>query len=297
MIWSDPWIDVATTSPTEGTGVSPFCTTLPPPRPTLPPDLRFQCDMESVISDTDLLEWRQLVGTRWDVPTLRQRLASAWIARLWLTDGKLVATCVLRRGSAAAMWILETLVAQPKGRGYATALVRSVMTWIYETGQRGPFVLAYTWELSVAQLVVAWWCGWLKSAASYENGWIWTASAGECKFCEKTNTDHPVGPAMPMVFRDERSEVIVSDSGRGDGIGYVLACRGDFVDWAAIVRQGGWRALWWRGASAPARTAVTGVGTWQQTGEVVVVGLLNYDGRGSIPTRWITTEIAPESAR
>lgn len=296
MIWSDPWIDVATTPPAEGTGVNPFCTTLPPPRPRLPPDLRFQCALASAMSDTDLLEWRELVGTRWSVEALRQRLAGAWIARLWMTEeiaNILIATCVLRRGPVPAMWILETLIAQPKGRGYATALVRSAMTWIWSEGQRGPFVLAYTWELTVAQLAVAWWRGRLKSAAAYESGWIWTAEG--CQFCEtNTRRDHPVGPAMPLIFRSADSEAIVSDSGFGDGLGYVLACRGE-IDWASVARQGRWRALWWRGATAPPRNYVTGVGTWQYTGEVIVVGMLNYDGRGGIPTRWVTTEVAPAS--
>lgn len=296
MIWSDPWIDVATTPPTEGEGVRPFCTTLPPPKPTLPPDLRFRCEPAAVMTDTDLSVWRERVGTCWDVSALRQRLESAWIARLWVTKGTadtLVATCVLRRGPATAMWILETLVAQPKGKGYATALVRSAMTWIYETGQRGPFVLAYTWELSVAQLAVACWRGWLKSAAVYESGWILGVEG--CQFCGTNTAHYPVGPIMPVVFRSAGAEVIVSDSGLGDGLGYVLACRGE-VDWAAVARQGGWRALWWRGKTSPSgasRHTIASSGIWQRTGEVIVVGLLNYDGCGAIPTRWITTEIAP----
>jgi hypothetical protein len=58
------------------------------------------------------------------------------------------------------------------------------------------------------------------------------------------------------------------------------------VDWASVVRIGGWRALWYRGSTAPSAG-------WSWTGEFVVVGLLNYDGRTKIPTRWITSEIAP----
>jgi hypothetical protein len=302
MIWSDPWIDVATTPPPEGTGVSPFCTTLPPPRPTLPPELRFRCEPAAAITDTALSDWRTLVGTQWPVTALRQRLADAWVAEL-RTDGNLVATCVLRRGSAAAVWILETLVARPTRRGYATALVRSAITWIWETGQRGPFVLAYTWELSVAQLAVAWWRGWLKSAAAYESGWIWVPQEG-CSFCG-SNTDrnaYPVGPAMPLIFRSAEGEAILSDSGLGDGLGYVLACRGA-VDWTAVIRRGGWRALWWRGTSPPSLHCTSNMeassraaNAWQRTGEVIVVGLLNYDGRSpGIPTRWVTAEVAPAS--
>jgi hypothetical protein len=276
MIWNDPWIDVATTPPEEG--VAPFNTTLPPPRPLLPPDLRFDCCLSSNMTNTEITTWRNLVGTRWPLSGLRHRLEGAWIARIHVAD-RLVSTCVLRR-SEAPTWILETLVAKPTGHGYATALVRSVMTWIYDRG--GPFVLAYTWELSLAQLVWAKWRGWLKSAASVEYGWIWTP-AGECGFCG-TNTDHTVGPAKILTL----NSVTVSDSGIGDGLGYVLDISEDNseVDWASVVRAGGWRALWYRGSTAPAAG-------WSWTGEFVVVGLLNYDGRSGIPTRWITSEIAP----
>lgn len=306
MLWDDPWIDAATRPPTEGTGVSPFCTTLPPPLCVLDPGLRFGCEPAAILSDTDLTEWRELVGTRWGLPALRQRLADAWIARLWVTEEAtniLVATCVLRRGSAPSMWILETLVAQPKGKGYATALTRSAMTWIWKTNT-GPFVLAYTWELTVAQLAVAWWRGWLKSAAAFEYGWIWTG-ADDCQFCGRAgNRRQGPGPAMPLLFRSAREEAIVSDSGLGDGLGYVLSFRGE-IDWSAVAQRGKWQALWWHGVSAPAGAsnrstgassrAIAGSGAWQWTGEVIVVGLLNYDGRGHIPTRWITAEVAPAS--
>jgi hypothetical protein len=283
MIWNDPWIDVATSSPEEG--VAPFNTTLPPPRPTLPPDLRFDCCLASSLSDSELSVWRNLVGTRWPLSGLRDRLEDAWIARIHVAE-QVVSTCILRR-SEDPTWILETLVAKPTGHGYATALVRSVMTWIYDRG--GPLVLAYTWELSLAQLVWAKWRGWLKSAASVEYGWIWTAP-GECQFCG-TNTAHAVGPAELRVIGDQ---VIMSDSGLGDGLGYVLGISEEAktIDWTAVAKTGGWRALWYRGLGPP--TPATG---WSWTGEFVVVGLLNYDGRAKIPTRWITAEIAPGSLR
>lgn len=276
---------MATTSPAEGEGIAPFCTTLPPPRPVLPPEMGFSCCAASELTDTDLSEWRALVGTQWPVATLRRRLEGAWIARLHVAD-RLVSTCVLRR-SLGPTWILETLVARPTGQGYATALTRSVMTWIWSVGQGGPFVLAYTWELTVAQLMWAKWRGWLKSAAATEYGWMWQPP-GECRFCGKTNSVWPVGSANLQHIQGDGYSIIVSDSGLGDGLGYVLAITGDgaTVDWAGVVRAGGWRALWFRGATAPATD-------WFWTGEIVVVGLLNYDGRGGIPTRWITREIAP----
>jgi hypothetical protein len=280
MIWNDPWIDMATSSPAEGMGIAPFNTTLPPPKPTLPPDLRFDCCAASSLSDTELSVWRNLVGTRWPLSGLRDRLEGAWIARIHMAE-RLVSTCVLRR-SKDPTWILETLVAKPTGNGYATALTRSVMTWIYDRG--GPFVLAYTWELSLAQLVWAKWRGWLKSAASVEYGWIWTAP-GECNFCGTNTNAYPVGPAELRVIGDQ---VIMSDSGLGDGLGYVLGIfeGAKNIDWISVVRAGGWRALWYRGHAAPAAG-------WSWTGEFVVVGLLNYDGRSGIPTRWLTSEIAP----
>lgn len=286
MIWSDPWIDVATTSPREGEGIAPFCTTLPPPKPKLPPDQRFSCCAAVSLTDIDLSEWRDLVGTRWPIAGLRRRLEGAWIARLHLAESTttLVSTCVLRRGSAAAMWILETLTARPTGRGYATALVRSVMTWIWVTGG-GPFVLAYTWELTATQLAWAYYSGWLKSAAAIEYGWIWTPP-GTCGFCGTNNHNantHPVGSAELRTLGN--GQVTVSDSGLGDGLSYVLASRGE-VDWADVTRAGGWQALWWRGREAPSPNA-----GWAWTGEFVVIGLLNYDGRGGVPTRWVTMEV------
>jgi hypothetical protein len=284
MIWNDPWIDVATMPPEEGMGVAPFCTTLPPPLPTLPSDLQFQCCLAANMTDSELSEWRTLVGTRWELSALRHRLDGVWIARITVAE-KLVSTCVLRK-SKDPTWILETLVAKPTGCGYAAALTRSVMSWIYN--KRGPFVLGYTWELSLAQLVWAQWRGWLKSAASVEYGWIWkSASCGFCKANAKANAKaYPVGSAQLHNIRG----VIVSDSGLGDGLGYVLSVETE-VDWAAVARIGGWQALWYHGATAPSAG-------WTWTGEFVVVGLLNYDGRTpNIPTRWITTEISPSSLR
>lgn len=279
MIWNDPWIDLATTPPAEGEGVAPFCTTLPPPRPTLPPNLHFSCVAAATLGYADLTGWRDLVGTRWDLADLRVRLAGAYVARIH-KEGHLVSTCVLRR-LTSPQWILETLVARPTGHGHATALVRSAMTWLWDAG--GPFILTYTWELTVSQMIWAWWRGWLKSAVSVKYGWIWRGSTA-CQFCG-TNERRTV-PEKSLV---SRNGIIVSDSGLGDGLGYVLSLSSESLnneDWSAIANHGGWRALWWQGERPPDST-------WRWTGEIVIVGMLNYDGRSRVQTHWITTEIAP----
>jgi hypothetical protein len=159
------------------------------------------------------------------------------------------------------------------------------MTWIWRfTG--GPFVLAYTWELTAAQLCFAWWRGWLASAAAIQYGWVFRSSQedGSCTFCPEQDVWKPVGlrPVLPI----EVDGAIVSDSGLGDGWGYVSAFSGT-PDWITVAKKGGWRALWMRSLTAP-----TG---WRWTGEFVVVGLLNhwtsteYDDSS---LRWLTAEIA-----
>ena len=89
--------------------------------------------------------------------------------------------------------------------------------------------------------------------------------------------------AMPTVFRFGESLAVVSDSGLGDGWGYVSAVRGT-PEWSTIAARGGWKRLWMRSAVAPP-------GAWSWTGEFVVVGLLNWNE----PTQnlsWTTAEIA-----
>ena len=269
MIWDDPWIAVATDQEGE---TRTFCTTLPPPVPELPAGLLFRCVRAS---DLDLAAWADLVRTRWSSTELMVRLQGAWIPCLFTVDG-LVATCILR--PIDGKWILETLKGQ---KGYGTLLMRSVMTWIWRF-IGGPFVLAYTWELTAAQLITAWWRGWLASAAAIQYGWTFRIpqDGDACTFCPEQDVWKPLGPrpVLPLVV----DGAIVSDSGLGDGWGYVSSYTGA-PDWTVVAKKGGWRSLWMRSAAAP-----TG---WRWTGEFVVVGLLNHWGHPDT-LEWNTSEIA-----
>ena len=278
MIWDDPWIAAAT----DHSGPARrFCTLLPPPRPVLPAGLTFACLLRTDITP----EWRDLVGTAWDLETLAARLAGAWIAVMRDGSGALVGTCVLRT-KGNDLWLLETLRAR---HGVGTPLMRSVMTWIWD--RAGPFMLGFTWELTAPQLAVAWWRGWLAAAAAVQFGWSWRAPSNPennpnqgCLFCPSKDKHQPLLRLPTLV-----GTVVVSDSGLGDGWGYVLAIRGGgkTPNWTAVCERGGWRnGLWMRSATAP-----PGDG-WRPTGEIVVVGLLNCWDTASVPLDWITAEIS-----
>ena len=241
MIWDHPWL-INRMGGAAG----------PPPYMPLAPGQRF-----AVV--TDISEaWITLVGTAWTAAEARQRLVGAYIPCLWSGDD-LVGTCVLRcRGSS---WILETL----KAPGYGTVLLYRTFEWLY---RRNPdFALAYTWELGLPGLTVAWWRGWLASATEIQYGWIWMTEG--CGFC-------PSGYHRPHVLPVTIDGAIVSDSGLGDGWGYVLGYTGK-PDWAVVAKR--WRGLWMRASQRP-------VG-WSWSGEFVVVGSI-----GSVRP-WITSEIAP----
>ena len=263
MIWDEPWTQIA---------LQKGGTTIPPPRSPLPKGQEFRCVR---CTSLPLQEWADLVGTRWTTEELALRLEDAWIPCLY-DKGALVATCVLRPRSD--YWILETLRARS---GYGRTLIRAVIPWIYDTAG-GPFTMAYTWELSLVGLMGAWWRGWLGSATEIQYGWSWTAEEGTCGFCPQGW--EPLGPrlALPALFQDGSSSAIVSDSGLGDGWGYVTMIRGS-PDWSAIAKKGGWRFLWYRGANGPAG--------FRWSGEFVVVGLLNQQGPVG-PLEWCTAEIA-----
>lgn len=254
MIWNDPWIADPLGGP-------------PPAPPELPAGMIFRCIQVADMSGSLLLQWRDLVGTRLSIAALQERLAGAWIAMLVMEGERVpVATCVLRpRG--VTVWLLETFVARPQGSGYGTLLVRHAIPWVWSRGCRS---LVYTWELGPIGLGVAWWRGWLRTAVSYEWGWVLRREgrgADGCSFCPETHAVSVCPFTMPVLIRGARAWAIVSDSGLGDGWGYVLMTAGA-VNWSTVFQKGGWRALWYRGSTAPA-----GVG-WKWTGEIVVTGII-----------------------
>lgn len=278
MIWGDPWIAAATDRSGEPRR---YCTSIPPPIVSLNVGQRFVC-MRAI--DLDLQSWRELVGTRWSDTALQVRLEGAWIPCLFTVEKGLVATCVLRPG-IDGVWLLETMRAIP---GYGTPLMRSVMRWIWE--HVGPFVLGFTWELTGGQLCAAWWRGWLGAAAAYQYGWAFSVDG--CHFCSSHDNWNPMTEPRftePTLIQNEAEgwSVVVSDSGLGDGWGYVSRWSGP-VDWAAVAERGGWRALWCRSQWAPAPK-------WHWTGEIVVVGLLNAWRPDDYSVDWVTAEVAHSS--
>lgn len=268
MLWDDPWIVAAATRRRDDD--SPFCTTLPPPPPVLPVGIAFDCMRPSAMP---LDQWRSVVGTRWTDGELRSRLEGAWIACLVGAKEGLLATCVLRPLNGE--WLLETLVAKTQGRGHGNLLVRCAMTWIWNRVS-GPFVLCYTWELrGLCSLLVAWWRGWLRSAAAIEYGWLWRSNEPTVPVTRQ---------AMPMWIDAGDGEALVSDSGLDDGQGYVLRTHNS-VDWNLACQKGGWRSLWTYGPQPPDPS-------WRWSGEFVVIGRLNCNQSGP-PLVYATAEVAP----
>lgn len=267
MIWGDDWTQIAT----QKGGPGRFCTTIPPPRTPLPDGATFRLLREPT------QEWLDLVGTRWLSEEASLRLAGAYIPCIF-EGGVLKASCVMRFLAEERIWVLETLRAR---KGWGRSLLRAVIPWIWS--REGPFIMAYTWELSLPALIFAWWRGWLRSASQIQYGWALSANGESCTFCP--GKWQPLGPrlAMPTAFRDDASGgAIVSDSGLGDGWGNVIAFDGE-PDWPAIAKKGGWKQFWMRSAVRPGSL-------WSWTGEFVVVGLLNYNS-GPVPRAWITAEI------
>jgi len=277
MIWDEPWTQIA---------LQPGGTTIPPPKTPLEAGQRFEVLLASKL---DLGLWADFVGTRWTRQELAQRLEGAFIPCLWFRE-QLVATCVLRRRPLETtcvlrrrppIWILETLRAKER-QGYGRALLRATIPWLY-AADGGPFTMMYVWELSLPGLVSAWTRGWLTSATRLQYGWSWTEDGAPCGFCPGQGWE-PLGPrlTLPTLFQDASGSAVVSDSGLGDGWGYISIVRGA-PNWSAIAKKGGWRYLWMRSAVGP-----TG---FRWSGEFIVVGALNHRG-GPLPSEWITAEIA-----
>ena len=275
MIWDEAWIQFATdqSGPTRD-----FCTTLPPPPP--PEGVIFDCVRSEERSDQFLVEFQGLVRTQWPVPILRKRLTDAFMAAVWAPGGLLKGTCILRpyRG----IWLLESLAAE---RGHGGPLMHTVVYWLWKYKQK-PFKLGFQWELTGPQYLAAWWRGWLAAEAELQWGWIWRFPLPDpsgCSFCPGTHVqlDPPIFD-MPTLIQGTDWLAVVSDSGKQDGMGIVLAYSGT-VDWAVVAKKGGWVSLWMRAVARPSPT-------WNWTGEFVVVGLLN--NWGPLPSlTWITPEV------
>jgi hypothetical protein len=299
MIWSDPWIVAAAT---DQSGESRrYCTRISPPPATLPPTHLFVCMLATEIDTGMWNEWGKLVGTSWSTDILRRRTEGAYIAML-LMHGRIVGTCVLRPSLVATdTWILETLRAV---RGNGALLLRAAIRWLWDFAG-GPVILNFTWELTGAQLLAAWWRGWLRSAAAIQYGWVWRPAAGAsgCRFCPSSSNSRDPLPMVrqspirqPTLFGSAETGdwAIVSDSGLGDGWGIVSVWRG-VPPWSDIATAGRWDALWCRGSVAP--VSVTG-SEWRWSGEFVVVGALNrYGVPKESELEWVTAEISSASVR
>jgi hypothetical protein len=138
----------------------------------------------------------------------------------------------------------------------------------------GPFILGFTWELSAAALAIAAMRGRLQASATIHGGWIYSApnvQSRESKYSNLIQITCPTG-----------EYAIVTDSGLGDHMGYVLDVSGE-MPWAAIAKKGGWQQLWMHAATSPGPD-------WKWTREFVVVGFLNANQ--PMPHRWVTAEIA-----
>ena len=255
MIWDDPWIDVATQK-----GGS----TIPPPPPTIPTGFTFRV---SSCDSLNLDEWRRLVGTKWSNQELINRLKGSHIACLY--SAGIAATCVLREMAPARQkpwWILETLVAREIRKGHGALLMRCVMTWMYR--RSGPFILSYTWELTLLELAWAYCRGWLKSAVDIEYGWVLADTSSASTFVE------------PTWIYSNGGRACVTSSGLHDGYVFVYRYEGQPC-WGTIAKKCG--SLWMRSAHRPSLE-------WKWTGEFVVVGSLN----GAPDCHdWITAEVAP----
>lgn len=278
MIWEDPWIDNPTAQ-------------APPEPPALPAGLAFRCVRVDDIEQL-LLRWSLLVGTQWPAPALRKRLTGAWVALLIIAESNdPVATCVLRP-VCGWTWALETFVvaAEMRGAGIGRLLLRHAVPWAWAQGCRS---LVYTWELTLGALLTAWRRGWLRTAVAYEWGWTLRSSGSSgCNFCPAAAAFAAQTAAEPLLFRDRGGTyAVVSDSGLRDGWGYVmLTGGGDSSDpkfWNAVMQKGGWRALWYRGSSAPG----SGSG-WRWSGEVVVVGVIGATPEGLNAQLRLSPEIA-----
>jgi len=166
-------------------------------------------------------------------------------------------------------WILETLVVKQRGRGFGTLVMRAAIRWIWSESVEPPSI-SFVWELSPLGLLKAAWAGWLSCAHRIELGWIWTKSTTSCQTHCQTEGIY-----------------VVSDSGLGDRMGYVVSHTG-VVDWDSVCAQGGWTTLWL--VSSPNMSSPN---SWKWTGEFVVTAVLN----GSLRSVYSPYEVAVGNQR
>ena len=274
-VWSHPWIAAA---------LSPEGVKVPPEAPT---GVRWNTAIVQELNDQELTEWGAFVRTGWDAAALRTRLAGgAVIIRVWDSGGQLRGTCVVRPRDNY-LWLLETLVARPRGAGWGGATMHAAVRAIWD---RGGSSVGFVWELSAGGLLRAWWRGWMAAAVSVEWGWRWSSADSICGFCPNTTAWIPTKrpPVMPVVVSEGSLSIVVSDSGLMDGWAHILAVSGHGVNWERVAKIGEWRDLWFVGSKPPAD------GDWHWTGEAVVRGILN---KGSIrlpmdSVSWITAEVS-----
>lgn len=259
MIWSDPWIDLATT---RGSHDSPYCTLLPPQRHSLPEGFVFECVKGISLS---FPTWTPLIGTRFGDYEIQRRLHGSWIPCLW-KDKQLIATCVLRPQHLedVNLWIIESLVVDPshRGQGYGRILMREFMTWLW--WHFGAFVLGFTWELHMSGLLNILFSDKRKAISTIQAGWIWKGET-----CEEEHTT---------------DSVLVTDSGLGDNTGYVVSWSDDRVCWPCVAKKERWHRLWCRSTTKPD-------GEWQWSGEIVAIGFLNANQPERLSNVWGHREI------
>lgn len=249
MIWDDPWTYVA---------IRDRETTLFPP-------ITYEEHHLEIATTVDQ-SWCDFVKTNWTPDIVNSRLQWGGTAYVLQAPAK-DATCIVRRHPAASsVWILETLHAQ-KGRG--SQFMRTVISWLWRVqGARG---VMFVWELQGIALLKAGSRGWLSASVEYQ--WGWSMSLDGCNWCGSTSVGRTPLPTA-------HESAIVSDSGKGDGIGYVYKWSGDNPNWKAVATAGGWRGLWTRSTKCPGPE-------WRWTGEVVIVAAL---GRVA-DTMWVTAEV------
>lgn len=210
MLWSDPWTQIASAGKT----------LIPVPTPRLPTAVTFV--MKTQVDE----DWWGLIGS------VKKNIGPGCLIPCLYKAGILVATCIFRpHPQIPKVYALETLVARPesRGQGFGGHLLHAAVHHMKNAG------FVYTWELSLAGLIVSWLKGWLASMVRLEYGWI--------------HAGNGIPADLPYI-----------DSGLDDGYIYMFEPDHPIVS----VPQKAWTAA----------KKCPGPG-WKWTGEFVVTGNLN----------------------